>query len=262
MDLHNLALAAVLLCATVAPSAVPAAAAPASQPAAAAEPASCIARAEQTPDAGFESALAWEDRGGGDHARLCQALALFHRGQFEAAAQRLEALVPTLGAQAPEAAASLLGRAGWAWLRAGQPGRAEAAYTQAIGQQPDDPELLVDRAFARAEAERFHDARDDLDRAIALRPGTAEAYVYRAQAHRELGDLALARDDVARALELAPADPEALLLRGNLSALAGDVATAREDWSRVVRIDPGTTTARAARENLERFAAARGKEER
>lgn len=218
------------------------------------EMSACLALAEKVSDDAFESALAWEDRGGGEHARLCQALALFHRGQFDKAAPRLEELVPSLGAAGPEEAASLLAQAGWAWLRAGNVVRAEASYDRAIALSPGDPDLLVDRSFARAEGGDWAGAADDLSRAIELRPGMAEAWMYRAEARRALDRPAEARADLDRALELDPQNPEALLMRGNLRAETGDVAGAREDWTRTARIDPDTTTARAAEDNLKRFA--------
>ncbi|EWY40342.1 hypothetical protein N825_37160 [Skermanella stibiiresistens SB22] len=215
--------------------------------------ASCLQMAEKTPKAAFESALTWQDRGGGDMARLCQAMALFHQGQFQASATRLEDLVPTLGKDTPEGASSLLARAGWAWLRAGDSDKAEKAYTAAIDRSPRDPELLVDRAFARAESERYWDAIEDLNRAIGMAPKRAEPYLYRAGAFRALGNDSKALEDVGVALALEPGNPEALLLRGNLRAVTGNPDGAKSDWRSVMRIDPDTTSAKAASDNLARL---------
>ena len=217
------------------------------------ESAACLKLAERAPDAAFDSALTWEDRGGGDMARLCQAMALFHQGQFQAAATRLEDLVPTLGSNTAEGAASLFARAGWAWLRAGNSDRAERAYGAALERTPRDPELLIDRAFARAEAQRYQDAVEDLDRAIAIAPNSAEPYVYRSGAYRSLGKQDKAMDDVQHALALEPSNPEALLLRGNLRAAGGNKDGARADWQMVTKVDPDTANARAASDNLKRL---------
>jgi tetratricopeptide (TPR) repeat protein len=219
------------------------------------ESTACLKLAERAPNAAFESALTWEDRGGGDMARLCQAMALFHQGQFEAAATRLEDLVPTLGSNTAEGAASLLARAGWAWLRAGKADRAERAYGAAIQRTPQDPELLIDRAFARDEAQRYQDAVEDLNRAIQLAPGKAEAYLYRAGAYRSLGNQSKALEDVDHALALEPSNTDALLLRGNLRAASGNQEGARADWQMVTRIEPDTASARAASDNLKRLQA-------
>ena len=217
------------------------------------ESTACLKLAERAPEAAFESALTWEDRGGGDMARLCQAMALFHQGQFQAAAMRLEDLVPTLGSDTAEGASSLLARAGWAWLRAGNSDRAERAYGAALERTPQDPELLIDRAFARAEAQRYQDAVEDLNRAIAIAPNSAEPYVYRAGAYRSLGKQDKAMEDVQRALALEPSNPEALLLRGNLRAAGGNQDGARADWQMVTKVDPDTANARAASDNLKRL---------
>jgi tetratricopeptide (TPR) repeat protein len=219
------------------------------------ESTACLKLAERAPDAAFDSALTWEDRGGGDMARLCQAMALFHQGQFQAAATRLEDLVPTLGSNTAEGASSLLARAGWAWLRAGNTDRAERAYGAALERTPRDPELLIDRAFARAEAGRHQDAITDLNRAIELAPNQAEPYLYRAGAFRSLGNQRKAMEDVDHALALAPSNPEALLLRGNLRAADGNQDGARADWQMVTKVDPDTASARAASDNLRRLQA-------
>ncbi|MBK3737548.1 hypothetical protein GAY29_31830, partial [Azospirillum brasilense] len=72
----------------------------------------CLTLAEKRPAEALESAQTWLNRGGGDHARLCQALALFHKGDFTTAGARLEELAPVLGKDDPKAGASILGRAG------------------------------------------------------------------------------------------------------------------------------------------------------
>lgn len=216
----------------------------------------CIALAETAPDAALERARAWEGRDGGDRARLCQGMALFHKGDFAEAGKRLEALAPVLGQGDGRATASLLGQAGWAWLRAGDAGRAEAIYTQALEHTPGDVDLLIDRAFARAEAERFWDALTDLDDAIGRDAGRADAYLYRAAAHKALSNLPMALDDVNRALELRPGDGEALVLRGAIKAAAGKPDAAKADWDLVLSREPDSSAARTARTNLMRLNAA------
>lgn len=214
----------------------------------------CAAQAESNPDAAFEQALRWQEKDGGDLARLCQALALFHKGDFKAAGARLEELAPLLGKDDPKAAASILGRGGWAWLRAGDQVRAEKLYSAALEKQPGDVDLLIDRAFARAEGERFWDAIADLDAALAKDPKRADAYLYRAEAHKALSNHRQALADIDRALELKPGDPEAILLRGNVKALSGSVNGARDDWALVKRLAPDSEFGRAAAVNLDRAA--------
>ena len=216
----------------------------------------CLTLAEKHPAEALESAQTWLNHGGGDHARLCQALALFHKGDFTAAGTRLEELAPVLGKDDPKAGASILGRAGWAWLRAGDNARAERAYSRALALQPAAVDLLIDRAIARAEAERFWDAVADLDAALAKDPRRPEAYLYRAAAHKALANNRQAFADIDRALELRPGDPDALLLRANIKAQAGNLAGAREDWGQIVRNAPDSAAARTAQANLDRSAKA------
>lgn len=214
----------------------------------------CATQAESDPDAAFERALRWQEKDGGDFARLCQALALFHKGDFKAAGGRLEELAPILGKDDPKAAASILARGGWAWLRAGDQARAEKLYSAALARQPGDVDLMIDRAFARAEGERFWDAIADLDAALARDPKRADAYLYRATAQKALSNYRQALADIDHALELKPGDPEAILLRGNVKALSGSVGGARDDWSLAKRLDPDGEWGKAAAVNLERIA--------
>lgn len=216
----------------------------------------CMTLAEKAPSDALESALTWQDHGGGDLAKLCQAMALFHKGDFKAAGTRLEALVPTLGKDSPQGAASLLGRAGWAWLRAGDNARAERLYTQALERTPQDVDLYIDRAFARAEEERYWDALSDLDTALAKDPKRPDAYLYRAGAYQALANDRQALADVDQALALRPNDPDAILLRGTIKAQIGDLAGAKQDWTRVRRMAPDSSAARTAQVNLDRLAVA------
>lgn len=218
----------------------------------------CAAKAEVNPDGALADARHWQQQGGGDSAKLCEALALFHAGDFKAAGAQMEALVPTLGKDDPRAAASLLGRAGWAWLRAGDQGRAERLYSAALDKTPGDVDLLIDRAFARAEGERFWDAVADLDAALTRDPKRADAYLYRASAQKALSNYRQALADIDQALELKPGDPEAILLRGNVKALGGNLGAARDDWALARRVAPDSDWGRAAADNLARTAEVAG----
>jgi tetratricopeptide (TPR) repeat protein len=214
------------------------------------EYAACMALARSEPNAAFESALAWQDRGGGPAARHCAAVALIGLGQHREAAARLEALAEGL---APELRIGVLGHAGQAWLLAGEIDRAYAVQSAALGLAPHDPALLVDRGVTLAEAGRYWEAIDDLDRALELDPRRVEALVFRASAYRRVDALELAADDLERALARRPDHPEALLERGIVRRLSGDEAGARRDWLEVLRLAAGTPAADTARENLERM---------
>jgi regulator of sirC expression with transglutaminase-like and TPR domain len=213
----------------------------------------CMTLARAAPAEGLDSALAWGPLGGGDGARHCAAVALIGLGQYRAAAQRLERLSADLRDGDAGLSFEVLVQAGQAWILAGDAGRAHAVQSAALGIDPDNVELLLDRSITLATAGNYWEAVDDLNRALELAPDRPDLLTLRASAYRSLDALALAREDIARALSHAPNDPDALLERGLLRRLAGDEAGARDDWLRVIGLADGSPSAEAARVNLERL---------
>lgn len=212
----------------------------------------CMRLARTAPTEGFETALAWGDRGGGAAAKHCAATALFSMGQYGEAAVRFESLAHALEKE-KSTRGRLLAQAGQAWQQAGEIDRAFAVQSQAIELLPDDPEIRIDRAMVLAERGHYQRAVADLDAALAADPGQVTALVLRASAHRRLDALDRARADVARALELSPHQPEALLESGIIKRLEGDSAGARRDWLTLLRLYQGTPAADAAQRNLEKL---------
>lgn len=210
----------------------------------------CMAKAKNTPQAGFDAAIAWRDMGGGVPAEHCAAVALIALGHAGEAAGRLEDLGqrPTVEM---DLRVGLLTQAAQAWQLAGQPERAYAVLTGLIAERPDDAALYVDRATARAELGHYEEAARDLTQAIELDPGRADAWVLRASARRYLDRLDAAASDLEQALALEPGHPEGHLERGMIRRLRGDDAGARQDWLAVIRQAPESAAADAARRNLE-----------
>ena len=124
--------------------------------------------------------------------------------------------------------AEVLDQAGQAWLLAGDPVRAYAASGQAVSLQPNDPDLLLDRAEAAASAGYFDKAVADLDHVLKTEPARVDALIYRASANRALGRLDPALADVEKALAQVPKSVPGLLERGNIRRLAGDRAAVRQ----------------------------------
>jgi tetratricopeptide (TPR) repeat protein len=209
----------------------------------------CLGQLRDDAQGALSYAEAWEGAGGSDGARHCSALALLALGEAERAATRLEAL----GGRAsigPTARGAVYGQAGQAWMVAGQPSRALGAFTLALAQTPNDPELLVDRAIAAATLGRYADALADTERALAQDDQRAEAWVYHAAALRQLDRTQEALRDIERALEIEPGSPEALLERGILRQLQGDAEGARADWEAVMANSPDSAAADLAEQNL------------
>jgi tetratricopeptide (TPR) repeat protein len=213
----------------------------------------CVAEAEKDPAEGFEQALAWRDAGGGNAARHCVAVALFHLGQPAPAAVRLEQLAESARAVPPVVRARVLAQAGDLWLLSGDLERAHAALTTALQLAPDQPDLYVDRAATLAAARNYWEAIDDLNKALDIEPRYGVAFAFRAAAYRFVDSLDLAADDAEQAVRLAPDLPEGWLERGILKRLRGDAAGARADWLRVLMLDPDGAAGDAARANIERL---------
>lgn len=216
------------------------------------EYAKCMALAPDKPNDAFEMATAWKSLGGGSAAEHCAAVALLYSGQPEYAARRLEVLAQTIVAE-PEFKGQILAQAGQAWLLQGDAPRAEAALSEAVKLLRGRPQVLTDRAQARAAMADYKGAVEDLTNAISADPKFAEAYTFRASAYRYLDELGKAKADIETALLLMPDDPSALLERGIVFRLAGNDEAARTDWLRVLELDPDGEAGRLARINIEKM---------
>ncbi len=211
----------------------------------------CLSRARSDPQVAHDEAEAWRRTGGGLPARHCAAVSLAETGRYGEAAQSLQAMFDEMALQPARARAGVLAQAGHAWVLAGDPVRAHAAFTHGIMLEPENVELLIDRATVAATQAKFWEAVDDLNQALDLAPARADALVYRATYYRKLGAAELAHDDLARAFALEPENPEALIERGVLRQLDGDQEGARHDWQRVLTVAPVTPAADFARRKLD-----------
>lgn len=215
----------------------------------------CLFLAQTKPQQAYRDARAWERGGGGAPARHCIAVALVGIRHYSKAAGMLDALARDgkLGNKADRAA--LYDQAGNAWLLALRAKAADASFTAALKLTPGDPDLLTDRARARAMAKNWSGADADLTAALKRRPDQPDLLVLRASALRALGKPKAARADVDKALKLKPNYDEALLERGTLRLDAGDKAGAESDWRDVIRVSPHSAAAAAAKRRIGELAA-------
>ena len=160
----------------------------------------CMKLARQNPAAAQKLASTWHERGGAHPADHCAAVALIGLKRYKEAATRLEALAQAMTTAPAGLRAEVLDQAGQAWGLAGDPVRAYAAAGAAVALQPNDPDLLIDRAEAAASAGFFDKAVADLDHVLKAEPARVDALVYRAAAYRALDRLDPALADVERAL--------------------------------------------------------------
>lgn len=219
----------------------------------------CLTMARTDPRVAHDQAEAWRRTGGGLPARHCAAVSLAETGRYGDAAYSLEAMFDEMGQQTVRARAGVLAQAGHAWVLAGEPVRAHAAFSRGIVLEPENVELLIDRATVAATLANIWEAVDDLNQALDLAPARADALVYRATYYRKLGAAELAHDDLARAFALEPENPEALIERGVLRQLDGDREGARRDWQRVLAVAPVTPAAGFAWRKLQALDAVGGR---
>jgi regulator of sirC expression with transglutaminase-like and TPR domain len=220
----------------------------------------CTKLARQDPTAAEKLAQSWHERGGAHPADHCAALALIGLQQYKEAAARLDALAQAMTTAPAALRAEVLDQAGQAWGLAGDPVRAYAAAVAAVALQPNDPELLIDRAEAAASAGFLDKAIGDLDHVLKASPNRVDALIYRASAYRTLNRLDPALADIERALALEPNSAPALLERGNIRRLQGDSDGARQDWERVGHLARGSQADMAAKANIEHLEQSKGPE--
>lgn len=209
----------------------------------------CIAKAVKTPDAALNDAQAWSARGGGAAANLCAALALFTLKDFVGAARRFEAAAQN-PADPADVRAGVLGEAGNSWLLARQGRNAEAVLTAGLRLAPENVELWVDRARARAMLRNWAGADADLTGALA-RAKRSDIYLLRATTRRALNRMADARKDIDWAIYLDPRNAQAYVERGSLKLIVGDKQGARRDWLQVLLITPNGPAGDEARRRIE-----------
>lgn len=175
--------------------------------------AACVAKADKTPDAAYEDAMAWVRESFVQEAYVCAAIADIQRGRVEQGAKRLEGLSVTAGNDLDKA--NLLARAGNAWLSIDDHARALAAFDRAVKIVGPQPELLIDRASARVAAGRWREAEEDLNISLDANAKNAFALALRGQVRLQLGAVDLALKDADEALALDPKSVFALKLRGD-----------------------------------------------
>jgi tetratricopeptide (TPR) repeat protein len=208
----------------------------------------CVAAIAVSPEQALSQAENLKARGGGAAADHCAALALIALKRPAEAAARLEMLAAL--PVAPAQRAAFLAQAGNAWLMAGQSSNADSALSSALALVPDDVEVLIDRAGARAMRKDWAGAEADLTHANALKTNPA-ILVLRASARAAQGRKAEARADIDAALALNPVFGDALVERGVMKFAAGDKNGARADWQQATTAAPGSAAAATAKKYLQ-----------
>ena len=228
----------------------------------------CFAAMSPEPVAAIEYAESWLEEGGGFAATHCLALGAYHQGRMVVAASILHNLAQEMASVEPETAAQpkpsavlrslVLAQAGVLYDLGGDSPSAERELTRALQLNPNDPELLLDRAMIRGKQNEWQAVLKDLDQALKLmsgknNPAIDEALVLRATALRHLSEFKPARESLDQVFDHAPRDPAGLIESGNLYLAVGNRKQARLAWMAVLKQNEQGVMADLARSLLERL---------
>lgn len=210
----------------------------------------CMAEARSVPAKAYNTAIAWQKKGGGAAAGHCAAVAQIGLGRYKPAAQSLEKLAAGQAKTRPDLAAGLYGQAAQAWILANDTKSALKDQNAGLKLAPENVDLLTDRGVVMASQGKYFDAIDDFNKAHDLAQDRADILTYRASAYRLLQSLDLAGDDISEAIRLDPHFADAYLERGIIRRLKNDIPGARADWQQAMKLGAGTPTADQASANL------------
>lgn len=230
------------------------------QDAAPAEPprfAECMDLATGDPAAGQANAIKWRGEGGGALARQCLGVAYANQQRWDSAAAAFEEAAHEAELNNSGKVADYWVQSGNAWLAAGNPVRARAAFDAALATASLTGlalgEAHLDRARALVAAGDAEGARNDIDKALASAPRDPLAWLLSATLARRQGDLKRAAADISEALRRSPDDVSVQMEAGNVAAASGNEADARAAWGRVIELSPGSPAAANARKALDQF---------
>ncbi|MEA3062325.1 MAG: hypothetical protein QOJ94_2106 [Sphingomonadales bacterium] len=210
----------------------------------------CTELVRSDPQRAAPAAAEWFAKGGGLDALNCRGLALVALERWSDAAAAFDQAALQAEQARDRRRADFRVEAGNAWLAAGDPARARAAFDAALAANlmtpPLQGEVLLDRARAAVAAGDPAAARADIDKALALVPTDPFAWYLSAALARRERNVARAKSDIGKAVALAPDDAAILLEAGNIAGLGGDVAAARGFYVRAAKAAPDTPTGRSA----------------
>ena len=176
----------------------------------------CIDQIDENAEQAYETALTWQDEGGGWRAQHCIAMSLFGLGRTNMAAHRLEQLGRAPHSVTDSQKADYFYEAANFWLIDEDPERAKNASSAGLELRAEHLDLLITRARAHAGLKDYDAAETDLNRVLKLAPTRADAYRYRADLHRKNAKLDAALRDIEKSLALDETQVETAILRGNI----------------------------------------------
>jgi Tfp pilus assembly protein PilF len=127
--------------------------------------------------------------------------------------------------------------------RSGQPRQAEQYYRQCLQRKPDHAACRHNYYVLLMEENRTIEARADAQRWMKQQPNSADAITQVAWLTRLNGDLPAAQKQLEQALALEPRNPETLMEMGKLYQDMHLPQRAKTLYARVLEVEPGNVEA-------------------
>jgi tetratricopeptide (TPR) repeat protein len=175
-----------------------------------------MTKAETKPEEALEDGFVWRSQGGGTFAEQCIAIARIEAGDIGGGAERLTALASAPDAGDFDQRVLIMARAANAWLMIEEFQPAQKVLDAALKLKPGEPDLLIDRARAKAGQGLWAEAQADLTACLSTRPLDVLALRLRAETLLQQKSYEAAELDIAQALRLAPKDVDNWLVRGRI----------------------------------------------
>jgi tetratricopeptide (TPR) repeat protein len=176
----------------------------------------CMTKAETKPEEALEDGFVWRSQSGGTFAEQCIAIARIEGGDIGGGAERLTALASAPDAGDIDQRVLIMARAANAWLMIEDFAAAQKVLDAALKLKPGEPDLLLDRARAKAGQGKWAEAQADLTACLSTRPLDVLALRLRAETLLQQKSYEAAELDIAQALRLAPKDVDNWLVRGRI----------------------------------------------
>lgn len=127
---------------------------------------------------------------------------------------------------------------GIATLDSQQYALAVGAFSRVIGLRSDYPDGYTNRALTEIQAQRYDEARADLQQSLIRAPGNGRALYYRALVERNSGDLNAAVGDLQQVVQAFPSSRDALRELGFSYYQRGEYLQAQAEYEALQQIDP------------------------
>lgn len=176
----------------------------------------CMTKTETKPEEALEDGFVWRSQGGAIFAEQCIAVARIEGGDIGGGAERLTALASAPDAGDVDQRVLIMARAANAWLMIEEFTSAQKVLDAALKLKPGEPDLLIDRARAKAGQGLWAEAQADLTACLSVRPLDVLALRLRAETLLQQKSYEAAELDIAQALRLAPKEVDNWLVRGRI----------------------------------------------